>query len=64
MGKRLYNGEFSFLPMQLLLTVKNQSKLLRSLLVGGQCLGGITQVKFSCWTKCNFIRMDQAYSTK
>ena len=38
MRKRLYNGDFSFLPMLLDLNVKNQSKLPKSLLVGGQCL--------------------------
>ena len=38
MGKRLCNGDFSFLPMLLISSIKNQSKLPKSLLVGGQCL--------------------------
>ena len=38
MGKRLCNSDFSFLPMLLVLSVKNQSKLPISLLVDGQCL--------------------------
>ena len=38
MGKRLCNGDFSFLPMLLVSSVKDQSKLPKSLLVGGQCL--------------------------
>ena len=39
MGKRLLcNGDFSFLPMPLVSSVNNQSKLQKSLLVGGQCL--------------------------
>ena len=38
MGKRQFNDDFSFLPMLLVLGVKNQSKLPKSLLVGDQCL--------------------------
>ena len=38
MGKRLCKGDFSFLPMLLVSSVKYQSKLPESLLVGGQCL--------------------------
>ena len=38
MGKRTYNGDFSFLPLSLVSNVKDQSKLPNSLLVGGQCL--------------------------
>ena len=38
MGKGLYNGDLSFLPMPLGSSVKNQSKLPKSLLVGDQCL--------------------------
>ena len=38
MGKRLCNGDFSFLPMLLVSSVKDQSKLPKSLLVGSQCL--------------------------
>ena len=38
MCKRLYSGDFSFLPMPPVLSIKNQSKLPKSLLVGGQCL--------------------------
>ena len=41
MGKRLCNGDFSFLPMPLVSRVKDQSKLPKSLLVGGQCLDRI-----------------------
>ena len=41
MGKRLCNGDFSFLPMPLVSSVKDQSKLLKSLLVSGQCLDRI-----------------------
>ena len=36
MEKRLCNGDFSFLPIPLVSSIKNQSKLLKSLLVGGQ----------------------------
>ena len=32
------NGDFSFLPMSLVLSFKDQSKLPKSLLVGDQCL--------------------------
>ena len=38
MEKRLCNGDFSFLPVSLVSSVKSQSKLPKSLLVGGQCL--------------------------
>ena len=38
MGKRLCNCDFSFLLIRLVSNVKNQSKLAKSLLVGGQCL--------------------------
>ena len=38
MEKRLCNSDFSFLPMPLVSSVKNQSKLSKTLLVGGQCL--------------------------
>ena len=41
MGKKLYNGDFSFLPMTLVSSVKDQSKLPKSLLVGGQCLNRV-----------------------
>ena len=41
MGKRLCNGDFSFLPMPLVSSVKNQSELPKSLLVGDQCLDGL-----------------------
>ena len=37
MGKRLSNSDFSFLPMLLVLSVKDQSKLPKTLLVGSQC---------------------------
>ena len=42
MGKRLFNGDFSFLPMPLVSSVKDQSKLPKSLLVGSQRLGRVT----------------------
>ena len=42
MGKNLCNSDFSVLPMPLVSSVKNQSKLPISLLVGGQCLGRVT----------------------
>ena len=43
MGKQLYNDEFLCLPMPLVSSVKNQSKLPPgSLLVGGQCLDRVT----------------------
>ena len=42
MGERLCNADFSFLSMPLVSSVKNQSKLPKSLLVGGQCLDGVT----------------------
>ena len=38
MGKRLSNGDFSIFPVPLVSSVKNQSKLPKSLLVVGQCL--------------------------
>ena len=38
MGERLCNGDFSFLPMAPVSSVKDQSKLPKSLLAGGQCL--------------------------
>ena len=38
MGERLCNGDFSFLPVPLVSSVNNQSKLPKGLLVGGQCL--------------------------
>ena len=38
MRKRLYNGDFSFLLMPLVLSIKALSKLRKCLLVGGQCL--------------------------
>ena len=38
MRKRLCNSDFSFLPMLLVLSIKDQSKLPKSLLVGGQRL--------------------------
>ena len=38
MGERLCNGDFSFSPVPLVSSVTNQSKLLKSLLVGGRCL--------------------------
>ena len=41
MRKRLCNGDVSFLPMSLVSSVKNQSKLPKLLLVGGQCLDRI-----------------------
>ena len=41
MGKRLYNGDFSFLPVPLDSSAKDQSKLPKSLLVGGQCLNRV-----------------------
>ena len=37
MGKRLCNRDFPFLPMRLVLSIKDQSKLPKSLLVGVQC---------------------------
>ena len=41
MGKRLCNVDFSFLPMSLVSSTKNQSKLFKSLLIGDQCLGRV-----------------------
>ena len=41
MGKRLCNCDFSFLPMPLASSVKDQSELPKSVLVGGQCLDGV-----------------------
>ena len=41
MGKRLSNGDFSFLHMLLVTSVKDQSKLPKSLLVGCQHLDGL-----------------------
>ena len=43
MGKTLFNGEFSFLPMPLVSSIKDQSKLPKSLLVGAQ---GLDRVMF------------------
>ena len=54
MGKRLCNGDILFLPLSLVLRVKDQSKLPKSLLVGGQhldrvmfCLKPIDFIDFS-----------------
>ena len=41
MRKRLCHGDFSFLPVTLISSGKNQSKLQKSLLVGGQCLNRV-----------------------
>ena len=37
MGKRLCDGDFSFLPIPIVLRVKDHSKLPKSSLVRGQC---------------------------
>ena len=37
-GERLCNDDFSFLPMPLVSSIKNQSKLPKSSMVCGQCL--------------------------
>ena len=42
MGKRLCKCDLSFLPMPLVSSIKNQPKLPKSLLVGGQCLDRVT----------------------
>ena len=41
MENRLCNGDFSFLPMPLVSSFKDQSKLPKSLLVGSQCLNRV-----------------------
>ena len=41
MGKRLCNGDFSFLPMQFVSIAEDQSKLPESSPVGGQCLDSV-----------------------
>ena len=41
MGERLCNGDFSFLPMPLVSSVKDQSKLPKRLLADGQRLDRI-----------------------
>ena len=38
MGKRLCDEDFSFLTMPLVSSIKDQSKLPKRLLLGGQCL--------------------------
>ena len=38
MGKRLCSDDFSFLAMLLVSSVKDEFKLPKNLLVGGQCL--------------------------
>ena len=38
MGRRLCDDNFLFMPMPIVSSVKDQSKLPNSLLVGGQCL--------------------------
>ena len=38
MGKRLCNGDFSFLLMSSVSSFKNQSKIPKSLLTAGECL--------------------------
>ena len=43
MGETLCNGDFSFLPVTLVSSIKDQSKLPKSLLVGGQ---GLDRVMF------------------
>ena len=40
MRRGLCNGDFSFLPIPLVSSIKDQSKPPKSLLVGGQCLDG------------------------
>ena len=44
MGERLCNGDFSFFPMLLVSSVKDQSKPPKTLLVGGQ---GLDRLMFS-----------------
>ena len=41
MEKKLCNDNFSYLPMPLVSGVKDQFKLPKSLLVGGQCLNRV-----------------------
>ena len=41
MGKRLCNVDFSFLPILLVSSLKNQSKRPKSLLICDQCLGRV-----------------------
>ena len=43
MGEMVCNGDFSFLPMPLVSSIKDQPKLPKSLLVGGQ---GLDRVMF------------------
>ena len=52
MGKRLHNGDLSFLPVPLVSSVNNQSELTESLLVDRQCLYRIIKGNFnSCLSK-------------
>ena len=41
MGKRLCNDDILFFPIGLISRVKDQSKVQKSLLVGGQCLNRV-----------------------
>ena len=43
MGETVCNGDFSFLPLPLVFSIKDQSKLPKSLLVGGR---GMDRVMF------------------
>ena len=45
MGKRLCNGDFSFLLMPLVSSFKSQSKIPKSLLTAGECLDRVISVK-------------------
>ena len=59
MRKRLCNGDLSFMPMPLVSSVKDQSRLPKSVLVGGQCLDRVTlclkSFAFNVFYTCVFL---------
>ena len=55
MERRLCDGDFSFLPMPLVFSVKDQSKLAKSLLVGNQSFYCLTKIYMRA--KCSISRV-------
>ena len=69
MGKGLCDGDFSLLPMLLVSSVKNQSKLPKILLVGGQCLERVMGYSRKyphppLWTTLNWVPKNFRISKK
>ena len=54
--ERLCNSDFSFLPTLLVSSVKDQSKLSKILLVGGQCLDRVmSSIQIFCQFEIEII---------